>query len=147
MVKESREKNILPDSEEKARSVQGPLVIGLVACPFTASLLDAGFPRNGLHGRRRCLSKDAGTRGRHRTPRTPAFTGLLSMDHDHISNDQRWLKNGDWENLSETTGWHRPTIRVGVGKKRRCEDGNPGISVVPDIAIQYWNRSLELGLI
>ena len=57
MVKESREKNILPDSEEKARSVQGPLVTGLVACPFIASLSDAGFPGNGLHGRRRYLGK------------------------------------------------------------------------------------------
>ena len=89
MVKESREKNILPDSEEKARSVQSPLVTGLVACPFIASLSDAGFPGNGLHGRRRYLGKDADTRGRHRSPRSPAFKGLLSMDHDYISVDQR----------------------------------------------------------
>lgn len=75
MVKESREKNTLPDPEEKARSVQGPLVIGLVVCSFIAALPDAGFPGNGLHGRRRGLGKDAGTQGRHRSPGTPAFKG------------------------------------------------------------------------
>lgn len=75
MMKESREKNTLPDSEEKARSVPGPLVTGLVVCSFIAALPDAGFPGNGLHGRRRGLGKDAGTQGRHRSPGTPAFKG------------------------------------------------------------------------
>ena len=147
MVKESREKKILPDSEEKARSVQGPSVIGLVVCSFTEVLPEAGFPGNGLHGRLRSVGKDAGTQGRHRSPGAPAFKG--SSKHGQWLHQQWPVLTEEWRlgNLSETTGWHRITIRVEVGKKRRCEDGNPGISVVPDTSIQYCNWSLELDLI
>lgn len=91
MVKESREKKILPDSEEKARSVQGPSVIGLVVCSFTEALPEAGFPGNGLHGRLRSLGKDAkaslarmGTEALEHLP----SRDLLSMDNDYISNGQ-----------------------------------------------------------
>lgn len=63
-----REKN-------SSRSVQGPSVIGLVVCSFTAVLPEAGFPGNGLHGRLRSLGKDAGTQGRHRSLGAPAFKG------------------------------------------------------------------------